>query len=268
MKRFGLYLTGLLLSVLCLTSCLKGSNVQEGWACGVLGVSKDMFTPVLKTQMGDFAASSLTSSLNKGEIYYGDCFLFYFRLDSDLPENAAKVFEMNGYYTITILQIDQIQKFYLNPGMTDIMTARPGEVPVTDGYYSGEYIDKYLFITQVVNQPSDLELYWFMNYDEQNMMVEENNKRYYDLYIRATIKRESDKTVKTDVAYLNAYDMQNYFQTAASMEKTYLGSSYNASSSKFTVRFNYVTSIDEETGDITWKSITEEIDIAWFTSGN
>ena len=267
MKRFGLYLTGLFLSVLCLTSCLKGNNVQEGWALGVLELGgKNSFTPVLRTTTGDFYATELASKINNGEIYFGDCFVIYYRLDSDLPENGASVLEVNGYYTITILQIGQLKKYNLNPYLTDISTIRPNEMPVLNGYFGGEYVDNHLFITQIVNQQSDLELHWEMSYDGQNIVtVDENNKRYYDLYIRAIVATDSEKTLKSDVQYTNVYYMGNYFSYAASNEKAYLGSNFNASTSKFTIRFNYVADIDEETNTITWKSSEVEDLIAWFT---
>lgn len=265
MNRIGLYLTGLFVSVLFLTSCLKGSNVQEGYACGVIGVGKDYFTPVLKTNSGDFYSSNL-SSFN---LYDGDCCFFYFRLDSDIPENSPNYIESSGYYTISLLQLEKINKYYLSSHlMNSISTALPDEVSVSNGYSSGDYVENHLFITQIVNQPSDMELSWRLEYDEQTMMptTDENNKRYYDLYIRATVKKEGEKTAESEKGYLNAYYMYNYFATAASKEKELLGSNYSASSSKFTVRFNYASSINKETNAVTWQSYQVEDNIAWFVS--
>lgn len=266
MKGIGSYFTGLFLSVLCLTSCLKGSNVRDDYACGVLAYSsKDYITPVMKTSMGDFSAPNLMALLNYPDM--GDCFVFFFRLDYDLPENTPSAVEVNGYHTFSILNYAPIKKIYLNPFLTDINTMLPNEVPVLNGYNSGEYVNNHLFISQTVQQPSDLDLNWEMSYDESNMptVEESSGKRYFDLYIRATVRREGEQTSKTEVQHLNAYHVGNYLSVAANMEKTNLGSAYNASTSKFYLRFNYVTRIDEETNAVTWQNFTEEIYIASFT---
>ena len=259
MKRIGLYVTGLLLSVICLTSCLKGSNVSEGYAFGVVGYSKNYLYLVLKTQiMGDVYSTSLNSS----DLMEGDCCIFYYRLDGDAPENSANAVEANGYYTISLLQIERLQKKPLSY-MTDITTILPNEVPLLKGYYAIEYVENHLFITHLVNQPSDMELDWTMS-ESPMPTVDDAGRRYYDLYLRATVTKEGTSSMKTDMQHLIAYNMNNYLTNAASIERSSLGSSYSASSSTFTIRFFYATNIDEETNTITWQSDPLTIPIAAF----
>lgn len=266
MNRLGLYLTGFFLSIFFLTSCLKGSNVQEGWVCGVISVGGQLgMSAILKTPTGDLYSSNLVSAINNGDVYYDDCLLVYYRLDSDLPENGSNVVETNGYYTVSVLQYIKLEKFFLRSYLTDISTVLPGEKPIVDGFVSGDYIDKYLFITQIANHQSDMELQWEMSYDYSSMPTDnESNKRFYDLYIRATVKKESTNNSKSDVQYFNAYYMNDFFMQAATIEKTHLGSNYNPNSSKFNVRFNYVIDCDGETNTLTWKTHEIEEYIIWF----
>jgi hypothetical protein len=126
------------------------------------------------------------------------------------------------------------------------------EVPVADGCYSQQYIENHLVLQQVVNQPSDMQLDWNMSYDQNSLMnpVEEGGIRYYDLFIRATVKSEGTKSAG-DIAYLNAYHIGNYMTYAAQTEKNKLGSSYT-SMSVFKVRINYANEIKD--GKISWKN--------------
>ena len=263
MKKFGLYLTGLFLSFFCLTSCLKGTNVEEGWIVGVLKFNS-AFSLIIKTSsMGDLYAPNITSIFNNGDIDIDDCFLLYYRLDLDQPENASNIVEANGYLTVTILEIAKMPKYYLNSGPTDTSTSLPNEIPVEKGYISGEYVDKYLVLSHEVYQPAEMELDWHIS-SSVVMPTEENEKRYYDLYIRATVKKESESTFKTIIPYWNAYYIYNFIPTAASLEKAILGSNYNESLSKFTIRFFYVSSINEETNEITWKNEQVENFVVWY----
>jgi len=263
MNKYGLYLASLVLSVICLTSCLKGINVQDGGLYGVLGYSKNM-TPVLKSELGDFYSTEVASKVNSLEIFEGDCFAFYYRIDYDLPENSAKVIEVNGYHTVTVLEIINIPKVEVKPYLTDTSSTLSEEMPVVAGYSKPAYADNYLFITQIVKQPTDMDLDWEMSYDDQNIVTIDGNKRYYDVYMRATVKKDGSSTMTMNVEYVNAYRIGNYFTLVANLEKTHLGSSYNPMDSKFTVRFNYVTDINKETGIITWASGEENVDIALF----
>ena len=261
MNRFGLYATGLFVSVICLTSCLEGGNVSEGWACGVLGYSSKDMNRVLKTGMADF----YSTSLNSAEMFDGDCYLFNYRLDGDSPDNTANVIETRGYYTITISWIAQLTKYYITP-YVDVSTILPNETPVVKAYFDSEYVDNHWFIYHIVNQSNGTELKWELSYDANTMMptVEDDGRRYYDLYLRATVTKEGDNTPKVETQHLNAYHMSGYLLNAANIEKSLLGSNYSSSSSNFTVRFKYASNIDMENNTITWQSDQIDIPIAMF----
>ena len=261
MKKSGLFFVGLLLSVFCLTSCLEGSNVSEGYGLGVLGLNNNL-TPILKTPVCSFASANLNSLLNAGTMQLDNCYYFYYQINFDLPENGDKFVESNGFYTITLLEFAELSKYYLSSSLTDNTTALPDEKPVLKGFINSNYVEGYLFIEQTVYQPSDMELWWDLSYDYNTMMpTVEGNNRYYDLYIRAIMEKEGTKDL-VEMSYLNAYYMGNYLRNAANNEKTYLGINYSETSSQFKVRFNYVTSINENTGELIWESEQIEVDIA------
>jgi hypothetical protein len=62
--------------------------------------------------------------------------------------------------------------------------------------------------------------------------------------------------------------MGYYLITASNREKEFLGSSYVASSSRFVIRFNYISKIDEETKNITWESDEVDFYVASFQSSS
>ena len=258
MKKFGLLLIVTLLSGFCFTSCFEGSHVEDGTAIGILDYSKN-YNTIIKSTIGYSYAPNLETIMASRGLSTGDCCIFVYNLDHDLPENAQNVVEANGYQTISVLDIAKIDKYYMVPHLTDSSKALPGEIAIEDPYESANYIEYHLFISQIVNQPSDLLVEWNMSYDANTMMPTiVNGERYYDIFIRATKKNDSDKaTVNTP--HLIAYNIGRYLEDAALTE-------YNNSSStsKFMLRFNYVSKIDNETKEITWKSKTADVLVSQF----
>ena len=250
MKKLGLFLIASVISFISLTSCLESSNVSEGYGLGVLQYSSKSYTPVLNSTLGIVSAS------NMGDMDLNSCYYFYYKLDLDLPENAHAVVEANGYQTITIYDKIELDKYYLATSLTDTSRMMNGEIPTYDAYESGNpYIDEYYFISQIVEQPSDLQLTWDMSYDSNADPVVENNERYYDVFIRATKRNSSEKSPEK-VQHLNAYFIRDFLKNAASYERNALGSNYIEQSSKLRIRFNFVSEISED-GKLTWKNKTE-----------
>ena len=264
MKRFSLYLVGFCMSVFLMTSCIKGSNVWEGLVIGVLDYNKSYTALVLKTSSGDLYSPSFSTLMSEGSMNVDGCYVAYCRMDSDLPENSASIVELNGYQTVSLLDFDVIPKTYISDFLTDTANVLIDEVPLLTAIESSDYVSNYLFLVQKVTIPEDWELTWNLSYDYNSRPTIENNQRYYDLFIRASVRQDSDKTLKVDRSFLNAYYVGNYFTWAATTEQSNLGNSYSASSSKFIVRYNYVTSINEGTGEITWKIDQQEYYISWF----
>jgi len=264
MKRNGLFLIVALLSVFCVTSCIEGNNVQEGQAIGVLTYG-DGYTPILKSSLGPVYAPNIITMLDNGKMKMYGCYIFSYTLDTDLPENSQSVINANGYYTVTLNAFNELPQYTVDPYLVDTSKVVSDEFAVTSVYEEGSFLEGFLFISQIVEQPSDLELEWSMSYDYNTMMPSEDldGRNYYDLFVRASKKNSSDKSL-VSMQYLNAYKIGNYLQSAASREKALLGSSYNESSSKLTLRFNYVYSIDKETQNITWKTHTIDVLISSF----
>jgi hypothetical protein len=259
MKKISL-LVSLTLCIMGLTSCLgEGSSKVSGSAIGILTGSAMFQTPVLTTVSGDVVSSpQLELLIATGDIIPGYCYSFYYELDYDLPENSSASLQVNGYYTVTISEIQDFPTYFVNTYPEDTTTALPDEVPVSNGCSTApHYINGYAFIQQAVNQPSDMVLNWKMSYDGNTLFdpVEENGTRYYDLFVRA-IGTGGTKS-KVETPYLNAYQMSNFFNLAAENEKRLLGANYNNSSSTFSFRIFYVTEIKED-GTLTWQSYTEK----------
>jgi len=261
MKKVGLFLIASVFSVFSLTSCLESSNVSEGYGIGV--VQYKGYTPVLNSTLGLFSASNLDLVMDLNECYY-----FYYKLDLDLPENSATVVKANGYQTITILGQKKIDKYYLMPSVTDTSSMMSGEVPVLDAYDDGNpFIDEYYFISQIVDQPADLQLTWNMSYDSDADPVVEDGQRYYDVFIRAT-KRNSSERTPEKVQHLNAYNVRDFMRNTALKEYNLLGSSFSESTSRLRIRFNFVSEISDD-GKLTWQRKTDEsLLVAYFLVRN
>ena len=181
MKKVGLFFIGLLVSIFCLTSCIEGSNVTSGEGFGVLDQSSKGLLPVLKTGGVDLYSPLLSSEISGGRMGYDQCYWFTYTLDHDLPENADKFVESNGYFTITLTGYAPIPKYYVSSYLTDISSALPDEKPLLKGYNGGIFVEGYFFMEHHVNQPSEMELDWLMSYDYDAMPTEEGGNRYYDV---------------------------------------------------------------------------------------
>ena len=254
MKKLEFYLIASLLAVFSFTSCLETNNVTEGQGVGVLEYNNGSYL-ILKSNMGDLYANNLEALVLDGNMTIGNCYHFAYRHDADLPENSPAMIELYEFETISLLEYIELPKYYSSGVLTDISTALDDEVPLLDVYNSGNpYIDNYFFIRHIVNQQSDLELNWNLTYDYENIVTEVNGVRYYDIYVRATAINSTNKTSKAETVHLNAYNIGTYMINIAVREKSILGGSYNPSTSRFNLRFNYVSAINEETREITWSN--------------
>jgi hypothetical protein len=265
MKKFSLFLVVTLFGFTGLTSCLKGGeNTRSGRYVGVLDY-RNFTTPVLKTPDGNFYGPELNSLITSGDMTIGDCCFFQFTFNMDLPENSAAMVDLNGYYTVTFQTILKADRFSAAPYLRDTSALLPDEFAISQVLSENDpfgYAEDHLFITHTASHEEDLTVDWDMSYDGSNMMTEENGRRNYNLFVRAT-KADGDETKATAIQYhFNAYSNMKYFlESAARAEKEQLGSSYTATST-FTVKFNYVSAITD--GQITWSSKTMALYIALF----
>jgi len=255
MKRFSLFLSLLFLCVCFLSSCIKGGNIQEFSTFGVLKYSeKGLFTPVLETPVGIFYSPVINSLMGREEMIIDHCYAVYIQLDHDLPENSSTAYDAYGYQTVTIKAYEEVPRYNLEylPEI-DLTTILPAEVPVSKGFETGDYVSDYLFMLHYINIQDDWSLNWKLSCNSSKMYTEEDGKRYYNLYLRATVNKEGDKTVKVEKGFANAYRLYSFLTSVAVSEKTLLGGNYVENSSKFNLRFNYVSQIDTTSQTLTWK---------------
>jgi hypothetical protein len=268
MKKFSLFLIVVLFGFTGLTSCLKGGeNTSTRAFVGVLDFGKNFTTPVLKTLYGDFYSSELNSLMSSGKLTKGDCCYFEITYNLDLPENSVAMVELNGYYTGTILTMAKADRFDASSYLRDTSEVLQDEIAVSQIISESNdpfgYVENYLYVTHIVSHEDDATLSWDMSYDGGNIVTEENGKRNYNLFVRATKTGGDDTKTKSNQYHFNAYNNTKYFlENAARMEKELLGSSYAASSSTFTVKFNYVSGITDD--QITWNSKAMAFYIAMF----
>jgi hypothetical protein len=261
MRKLTSFLLAAVITVAGFTSCLEGSNTTTEYNVGILGYSKNFTTPVMKTLVGDFYGPELNSLISSNHMEIGEGWFFQLTYDRDLPENTLEMVELNGYYTASISPMVKAESFYVMPILTDTSEVMAAELPVSDilaatGPFG--FAEGYLFMTHVVNHEKDTKLNWDMSYASNDFVTEENGKRYYNLYIRATQSGGDGKQSSADQAYLNMYQLSDFFDRAALHEKNAAGSA-NVS---FTVKFNYVAEITES--GIVWGSAAEDLPISLF----
>jgi len=255
MKKVFLFLCTALVGIISLNSCLEGSNESSGQAVGVYSAygSKN-FSPVFFSTIGNVYAPNMPNNFTDQKCYY-----IAYSYSADVPENSAAMVELNGYSTITMTAFVPIADYYLKSSLTDTTIVLDNELPLVSGYEAGgsAYVQNYLFMTHVIKIPANTVLNWDMSYNYSTMPTVENDKRYYDLFVRATKTTEGNNTGEVDTSVLNAYYVGSFLQYAAQREMSLLGNSYSAGTSKFTLRINYVSDISEDS-KLTWKSATEE----------
>jgi hypothetical protein len=242
------------------TSCLENSgNRETGSTVGILGIGDKSFNYVIKTLGGDIYAPELTSYINAGKMSQGSGYYINYEIDYDLPENTLAMVTANGYYTVTLVSFVEAENSYLNYYLTDTSAVLPNEMAVLyPTLFSDEggvfgFSKGYIFMTPAVKRAEDQQMTWNLSYDEETMMpTEENGKRYYDLYLRATKKGDSDKTTSSEYISLVAYNTGSYIERVANKEKELLGANYNQSST-FTLRIHYVSEIKDD-DELVWKS--------------
>ena len=261
MKKISLFMSGMLLSIIGLTSCLQNTgNTETGRLFGVLTLSSAGMNFVLNTAIGAVFDPQITQWVATGQMQQNGCYLFDYMIDYGLPDNSSASLQANGYYTITITDYLELPGYTPSSNLTDTTTVLPNEVPVVNGCSAWTSIGQYFIAQQVVNQPADRQLNWNMSYDYNTLTnpAEESGLRYYDVFVRA-IKMTDGMQSVTDVTYLNAYNMSNFLQLAATNEKTQLGGSYSSTSSIFRLRVNYARTITDSV--ITWQNSIQEVPI-------
>lgn len=256
----------MLTGIICLTSCLGSGNKQTANAYGVLtatGISNTTMVLYSTSDLGPVSSKQLSEWVNAGEMKPDKCYAFKFEINFDLPENSYASLQVNGYYTVTIIEYMELPTHDAQSYLTDTAKALEDEVPVSNGYVAGSYAAGYMYVQQTAALSSDQNLEWEMSYDYNAITnpTTINGVRYYDLHVRAR-KAESGTKPNKDASYLNAYYMSNFFNLVAANEKMMLGANYDPSVSTFKFRVLYVKEIND--GVLTWQSASQEVYIALF----
>ncbi len=243
MKRFFWYAAAVA-SIMVLTSCLEGgSNSRTGTTVGVVRFDSKTMKNVLDNPVGygPFYSPSF-STVNEGA-----CIIAAYELNLDAAENASSVVKKNGYYTVNVTNKAELDKYtimrFSDTGAPDTAKIMEKEVPLLNpNYQVSGYVNGCLFVSHTLKQPVDQKNYWFLSYDAEHRMKEENGVRIYDVFLRAKVKTAGTKS-EQNVSVLNAYYVKDYIESAAREEK-------GKGNSAFYLRFNYVSSVKDSV--LTW----------------
>ena len=244
MKKTNVFGAIFIMAIVMFTSCLgDGSNTHKAPTVGVVRYDYKSAKYLLDTYgWGTFYSESFNSSPDVRE---GACYYFNFELDMDLPENSNSVVSTTGYYKILLVNKSELSRYSMSPVFLDTTTLLTNEIPIINPYYAlGGYVKGIIFLQHHIKQPEGQSHVWNLSYNTQDMVVEENGTRYYDVFIRATIDGSAGTKTPTDMAPLNAYDMKYFLESAANVEK-------NQKDKVVNIRFNYVSEIKD--GKMVWK---------------
>ena len=230
-------------SLLLLTSCIEeGGNVQDKQAFGIVRFDYETGKNVLDVTNDDI---TIYSSRFQND-FDDNCFFVTYRIDYDDEQNSAKNVEAREYWNVSVYDHMPASRNYL-ASTIDTSNVLPNEVPLEDAFVGMEGYIRYfkgkLFMFSTLRIPEDQKMDWHMSYDKDNMLSEEYGQRYYNLFLRSTIRVEETGS-KVLVGIPNAFEIKRFFEEAAQKEKELGGSS-------FSLRFNYPTAIGED-GQITW----------------
>ena len=229
------------ISLLLFTSCIgTNSNSESGYIVGVVRIETKTFKPVL-----DVSDDVAFYSVRFENTNPGACLHVYYELDFDSPENSYEVVASRGYFTVNILDKVELDQWYMSHYPDTTSQVLTDEVALLDPAMGGEvaYVKGMAFFGSILEIPAGQTMYWRLSCDMQDYMKEEGGSRYYDVFLRATVKTSSNKSPER-TGSINAYDMQSYLERIARDEK-------NRDSKEFKIRFNYVSEIKDEV--ITWK---------------
>lgn len=245
MKKVKVFGAILMMAVLMFTSCLgDGNNSITRTNAGVIRMDSKTFRNVMDLSEYESIYSPAFANMTPGACCYA-----YYELDYDLAENSNEMVKANGYYTVTVMQKEEVDQFYMLNSLTDTTKLMVKETPITNPVYEngGSYVKGRLFITHQIKQPEDQKTVYNLSYDPQFENIEKgtSGNRTYDIFLRATINSEGSKTSEEKL-YSYAYNMDDFFKRVANIEK-------GLGNKTFDIRFNYVSAIDTAKNVMTWK---------------
>jgi hypothetical protein len=229
----------LLAAMVTLSSCLDGgSNKISDTVVGIVRLDTKTFKNVLDVSAYESFYSPAFSNMDEGA-----CCHIYYELDYEDPNNTSEMLAANGYYTVTVLDKVEIDKYHMTPGADTSLTALPEETPIIDPTYQVfGYVKGIVFITHQLNRSQDQRTNWELSYNWNKPSQNDEGDNVYDVYLRAKIRVADSKTPEEGFESC-AYDMKEFLESAAQIEK-------GLGKSKVIIRFHYVSDIKD--GTATW----------------
>lgn len=246
---------GSLLAVctLLMTSCLgNGSNQESGIGYGIIDYSDKTFKPIIKTGGISLYSPEVENFVNKGEVERGNCCIFAYTLDHDLPGNSSTAVSSNGYYTVTISQYGDIKRHWVESTLSDTAVVAPNEMLVSsiDKSNTVFLIDKgvkMLFLATVhENFVKDQKQDFRMSYatDQEPELV--NGEDVYNLFLRVE-KTSDDKGTSSTQALINAFDVNDFLTSFQYKEE-------QKSKKSLKFRVNFANKFNADSTKIEWKA--------------
>lgn len=216
-----------------LTSCLKGNNMQDGVAYGVIGTMEPTYATVAYIDDVTPFYSTAFSSLMPDQ-----CVVFRYSIDYDAPENKGG----NKYITATVPECIKMTTLSASPVLDTVLVKN--ELTISDVQLAWNMIKGHIFVSTTHPAVSkDQTNRYEMFYDVSNPVVD-NGERIYDLYIRS-IKEKEGNSVAAAGSMINAFNVK-YFITQASQREKADGKK------ELKFRFKYYKEFDKDTTQGTW----------------
>jgi hypothetical protein len=178
----------------------------------------------------------------------GDCVLFGYNVDLGSKENADRETTKLIYGQIT-QEPSLVSQYPCDGYMLDTTQLLANEQSIAyavDANWGVSYVSGKLFVCTDLVRLEDQRTGWVLYYDpDLKAETEDQTKRIYSLFLRATITREGIQPTVSE-AVINAFDAQSLFDQIELIEKNY----ENTSATPY-LKFNYVNEIKDST--LVWK---------------
>jgi hypothetical protein len=262
MKKMNKWKLNLMYAVWCITamtaftSCLEGGkNTYGNSTVGVVRLETKTSKNVL--DIPDAYGTVAIHSPAFAEMRDGACCYVVYEIDFDAPENDPAVLQANGYYTATVSNREEVDRYVMSSLMTDTAQALENETAITTPIPAGGllgYVKGMIFQMHQLRKPQDQKESWLLSYDPQHMLQEENGRHLYNVYLRAAVRASDTMKSPAETYVLCAYDMKYFLETAAQREKS-------INSSVFYIRYNYVSELKD--GLPVWTYEEQESSAEW-----
>ena len=249
MKKLVLASCIIIASITMLTSCIgEGSNQVSNWWYGVVELDSKTMKPVIASNAFN-PYKFYSPTLSSLDLYPGDPVLFSFTYD--LSDETNTNYGTTGLITGALNAAPSVlDEWYCDGHMQDTTMLLPDEQPIAyaiDQQYGLDlfYLStpKILFLNTSITQLTDQKMTWELYYDPELPVTEEQGRRVYSLFLRATL-RIAGKNPTQNAVVSNAFDMRTFYNTVVQKEK-------NQGNKTFSFRINHINKINED-GTFEW----------------